>query len=87
MEVCTNHFESLMKVNMEVRPKVTNTGVQIGLGLPYPQGEVEWNEVEGEVYKLIGKAPHVDGITAELLKYGANTVLEWMLWICNRAWQ
>ncbi len=36
--------------------------------------------------KLI-KAPVPDGITAETLKYGGEIVVDWMMWICNLAWE
>ncbi len=29
----------------------------------------------------------MDGITAEMLKYGVDAVVEWMLLICERAWK
>ncbi len=29
----------------------------------------------------------MDGITAEMLKYGGDAVVEWMLLICERAWK
>ncbi len=29
----------------------------------------------------------MDGITAEMLKYGSDAVVEWMLLICKRAWK
>ncbi len=35
----------------------------------------------------VGKAPDPDGITAEMLKYGGEVVVDWMMWICNLAWE
>ncbi len=29
----------------------------------------------------------MDGITTEMLKYGGDAVVEWMLLICVRAWK
>ncbi len=34
-----------------------------------------------------GKAEGMDGITAEMLKYGGDAVVEWMLLICECAWK
>ena len=35
----------------------------------------------------MGKAPGVDGVTAEMLKAGGETVVEWLHWICCLAWE
>ncbi len=34
-----------------------------------------------------GKAAGMDGITAEMLKYGGDAAVEWMLLICEQAWK
>ncbi len=48
---------------------------------------MEWSEVMEAIRKLkLGKAPSVDGITAEMLKFGGEIVVDWMAWICNLAW-
>ncbi len=31
----------------------------------------------------LGKAFGSNGITAEMLKYGREIVVDWMVWICN----
>ena len=33
------------------------------------------------------KAPDLDGITVETLKYGGETVVEWICLICDFAWR
>ncbi len=33
------------------------------------------------------KAAGMDGLTAEMLKYGCDAVVEWMLLMCERAWE
>ncbi len=41
-------------------------------------------EVEKAIARLkCGKAAGMDGITAEMLKYGGDAVVEWMLLICE----
>lgn len=40
-------------------------------------GKKDNNDAEGR------KAPGVDGITAKMLKYGGESVIEWMHLICN----
>ncbi len=45
-------------------------------------------EVEEAIARLkCGKAAGMDGITAEMLKYGGDAVVEWMLLICERTWK
>ncbi len=42
----------------------------------------------GAIRKLkLGKAPGPDGIKAEMLKYGGEIVVDWIMWICNLAWE
>lgn len=49
---------------------MTNVRIKITVGRPDPHGEVERGEIEESVKMLqVGKAPGVDGITAEVLKY------------------
>ncbi len=35
----------------------------------------------------LGKAPGSDGLTAEMLIYGGEIVVDWMVWICNLTWE
>ncbi len=45
-------------------------------------------EVERAIARLkCGKAAGIAGITAEMLKYGGDAVVEWMLLICDYAWK
>ncbi len=43
-------------------------------------------EIQKAIARLkCGKAAGMDGITAEMMKYGDDAVVEWMLLICERA--
>ncbi len=55
---------------------------------PHTQGRVERSEVLKAIRKLkLGKAPGSDGIIEMMLKYGGEVVGDWMMWICNLAWE
>ncbi len=45
-------------------------------------------EVERAIARLeCGRAVGMDGITAEMLKYGGDAVVEWMVLLCDCAWK
>lgn len=51
-------------------------------------GKVERGEEQGTIKKLkLGKASGIDGITTEILRYGGDVTVEWMLQICNLVWK
>ncbi len=53
---------------------------------PHVQGRLERGEIMEAKRKLkLGKAPGSDGTIAEMLKYGGEIVVDWMVWICNLA--
>ncbi len=67
---------------------MTTMGIKIHEERPHTQGRVEQSEIMEAIRKLkLGKAPGLDGITAEMLKYGGEIVVDWMMWICNLAWE
>ncbi len=81
------YFEQLMNNEAEGEAVVTSMGIEAGRGLVPMQREIGWLEVEEAIARLkCGKAAGMDGITAEMLKYGGDAVVEWML-ICERAWK
>ncbi len=50
----------------------------------------DWSRVRilEAIRKLkLGIAPSTDGIIAKMLKYGGEIVIDWMVWICNLAWE
>ncbi len=64
----------------------TCMGTEPGRGRVPIQREIGRLEVERAIARLkCGKAAGMDGITAEMLKYGGDAVVEWMLLICDCA--
>ncbi len=67
---------------------MTTMGIKIHDKRPHTQGRLEQSEIMEAIRKLkLGKAPGLDGIIAEMLKYGGEIVIDWMVWICNLAWE
>ena len=82
------YFENLMNVKSEGEAIVTCMGVMGGGGRGHEQEQIKREEVAKAIGNLKnGKAAGVDGITAEMLKYGGETVIEWMHKICGMAWE
>ena len=82
------YFKDLMNVKGESEAIITCMGLEGGGGRVYEQENIRKEEVREAIKNLkIGKAPGVDGITAEMLKYGEGAVIEWMHIICSLAWK
>ena len=63
-------------------------GMEKGGGRLNEQGSVSRREVKRAIGRLkMGKAPGVDGITAEMLRFGGEVVIDWMHLICNFVWK
>ncbi len=76
------YFEQLMNNEAEGDVVVTSMGIETGRGCVPMQKEIGRLEVEGAIMRLkCGKAAGMDGITAAMLKYGGDAVVEWMLLI------
>ncbi len=74
------YFEQLMNNEAEGEAVVTSMGIEAGRGRVPIQREVGRSEVEQAIARLkCGKAAGMDGITAEMFKYGGDAVVEWML--------
>ncbi|KAK3889840.1 hypothetical protein Pcinc_006166 [Petrolisthes cinctipes] len=85
-EVWKRHFDSL--INGGTGGVVTCMGMEAGGRRQDVQGELGREGVRKAIGKLkMGKAPGVDGITAEMLKCGGEVVVEWMLQLCTLAWR
>ncbi len=78
------YFEELINNKTEGEAVVTSMGIEAGRGWVPIQREIGRVEVEKAIARLkCGKAAGMDGITAEILKYGGDAVVEWMLLICE----
>ncbi len=87
-EVWKNHFEKVIIEGMGGRAEVTTMVIKIHDEQPHTQGRLEWSEIKEAIRKLkLDKALGPDGITAEMLIYGEEIVVDWMVWICNLAWE
>ncbi len=65
---------------------VTSMGTVAGRGRIPMQREISRLEIQKAIARLkCGKAAGMDGITAEMMKYGGDAVVDWMLLICERA--
>ena len=82
------YFEKLMNVKNKDEAIVICMGITGGGGATQDQEQISREEVEKAINSLkIGKAAGVDGITAEMLKYGGESVIEWMHRVCQMAWE
>ena len=87
-EVWKSHFEKVMNESMGGRAEVNTMGIKVHKERPQTRGRLERSEIMEAIRKLkLGKAPGSVGITAEMLKYGGEIVVDWMVWICNLAWE
>ena len=52
------------------------------------QGPIKKREIRQAIGRLKGgKAPGIDGVTAEMLKAGGEVVVEWLHWVCCLSWE
>ncbi len=87
-QIWKDYFEELINNEAEGEAVVTSMGIEAGRGRVPMQRETDRLEIEKAIARLkCGKAAGIDGITAEMLKYGGDIVVEWMLLICKRAWK
>ncbi len=82
------YFEKLMNIKSEGEAIVMCMGMIGGGGEMHEQEKIKREEVMKTNGNLKNRmALGVDGITAEMLKYGGETVVEWMHKICGLAWE
>ena len=77
-----------MNVESKGEARVSCMGMVMGGGVVRSQEEIKREEVVEAIANLKnGKAAGVDGISAEMLKYGGESIIEWMHRICQLAWE
>ena len=82
------HFKDLADVGNRKKAVITCMGMTDGGERLKVQGPIKRREVRRAIGRLkMGKAAGADGITAEMLKFGGEVVVDWMQWICNMAWK
>ena len=82
------HFKDLADVGNRGKAVITCMGMTDGGGRLKVQGPIKRREVRRAIGRLkMGKAAGVDGITAEMLKFGGEVVIDWMHLICSMAWK
>ena len=76
-----DHFENLLNVVDDRRAEIIAVaGVQVPMMDVENESEITKEEVERALRETkTGKAPGVDGVTAEMLKEGGVTVVEWLV--------
>ncbi|WP_435362546.1 hypothetical protein, partial [Klebsiella pneumoniae] len=73
------YFDDLMNVKNKDEAIVICMGITGRGGAMWDQEQISRGEVVKAINSLkMGKAAGVDGITAEMLKYGGESVIEWM---------
>ncbi len=81
------HFEGLLNVENE------NSAHVIGWGIAGRRRERREEDIRrGEVVEALkkvktGKAPGIDGVCGEMLKYGGGVVVDWLWKVCSLAWE
>ena len=82
------HFKDLADVGNRGKAVITCMGMTDGGGRLKVQGPIKRREVRRAIGRLkMGKAAGVDGITAEMLKFGGEIIIDWMHLICSMAWK
>ncbi len=82
------YFEKLMNNEAEGEAVVTSMGTVASRGRVSMQREIDRSEIWKAIAKLkCGKVTGMDGITAEMMKYEGDAVVEWMLLMCERKWK
>ncbi len=81
-------LKKVMNESMERRAEVTTKGIKMHIEKSLTQRRLEQSEIMEAIRKLkVGKASGPDGIRGEMLKYGGEVVVNWMMWICNLSWE
>lgn len=86
--VWKRHFDRLMNGRTEGEAIVSSIGIEAGGKRVGMQEGINRKEVEKVMARLkSGKAAGIDGVIAEMLKFGGEVIADWMFWICDLAWR
>ena len=82
------YFSTLMNPLVDKEAKVSCWGMVQGRGKIKEQKGISKKEIRRAVTKLkLGKAAGVDGVRAEMLKYGGEPIIDILKRICQAAWE
>ena len=83
-----DYFKNLMNAGDDRNAEITCWGMNGGFGVSKKQVNITRNEVKKAIKKLkLGKAPGVDGIRSEMLKYGGEVMIDILWRVCKVAWE
>ena len=83
-----DYFKNLMNAGDNRNAEITCWGMNGGFGVSKKQVNITRNEVKKAIKKLkLGKAPGVDGIRSEMLKYGGEVMIDILWRVCKVAWE
>ena len=79
----SGYFQELLNVDNGREAELTDAGVQrVNVNLRLLM-EVSVDDVRKAVKKLKnGKSPGIDGVTSEMLRYGGESIIEWLTRVC-----
>lgn len=82
------YFRNLMASSDDRDAQVSCWGMVGGLGRGKEQVGIVRKELKKAVKKLkMGKAPGIDGIRAEMIKYGGEEMMDRLMRVCQTAWE
>ena len=82
------HFEDLLNVESESSASINGWGMAGRRRDVRREDGISRVEVVEAMKKIkTGKAPGIDGVCGEMLKYGGDSIVEWIWKLCKLAWE